>query len=883
MNNIGNDNYRPGLKPPEPIKRSSGWLSSNMAQLMVFLNGLILTVTAFATLSVFIDEIVKDGLSRATHEVRQHIVSGYGEAERSMRALSAVIAAPDAISMSEVTKYINQDISGSKYFDQIYWVRKQQGGSWQIFPVLKKKNHSNDIYIEKNFIDFIKAQTQGKPKDIHITTSLPNAERQVEDNEALVFDRPFAMIRVQGSPLNPDGYVVGITHLHNIIQPYWLEERKAVNDVQVVDTQIDLPIYSYQRIREGNNAMPVSRYTSIFSSSFGDKKIDIKVDLVIDTREAFLQKIPLLMLLFGVTLTLIGTLYVRNNQSQSQKLASMNKELAHKNFELNQEMTERERLNNVIQKSARENRAIINAVSDIIFEVSVDGTILFLNQAWKKVTGFEDERSIGRNLFDLIYVQDQEEQRHNFELLVRGQKSSYRAFTRLRSSDGAFRAVEIAVSMMRQDENKEMRVVGTITDVEERRRAERALSEAEKKYRAIVENAAGGIYQVTPEGQFLSANPAFARIIGYETPEEVLRYIEKAQDQLYVDPVARERILNEVNNEDMMKSVESQVNRKDGNVIWVSENIRPVRDDDGTLLFFEGSMEDVDQRKKAEIALKEAKVMSDLANRAKSEFLANMSHELRTPLNSVIGFSEIIKNEAFGELPNKEYKEYATDIYESGNNLLKVINEILDVSRIEAGERTLNETAINAQQIIRSCLNLMETKLKANGMRVENKVTDSLVSFIGEAQAVKQMLLNLMSNAIKFSPPNSFMMVDAEVDSKGRLRLSVTDTGIGLTDEELEKALSPFGQVDTEHKRSKSGTGLGLTLVKSLIELHGGELEIVSQKGIGTTATLIFPAKRVATNRPAKPSRDEEIEEKLHEAQGVIEVADTRETDKEDI
>ena len=883
MNNVGNDNYRPGLKPPEPIRRSSGWLSGNMAQLMVFLNGLILTVTAFATLSVFIDEIVKDGLNRSTHEVQQHIISGYEEAERSMRALSAIVSAPDNISITEVSKYINEDISGAEYFDQIYWIRRQKEGLWYIVPVLENKKYSDSFYIEKNFIDFVRSQTSGEAKEMYITTSLPHVKQAVENEGAIVYDRPFALIRVQGEQADPEGYLVGITHLNNIIHTGWLKERTSVYDVQVVDTVVDLPIYSYQQMQENRKSMPTSRYTSIFSGAFGDKKVDIKVDLSIDTRAAFLQKIPLLMLLFGVTLTLIGTLYVRNNQSQSQKLASMNKELAHKNFELNQEMTERERLNNVIQKSARENRAIINAVSDIIFEVSVDGTILFLNESWKKVTGFEDERSIGRNLFDLIYVQDQEEQKHNFDLLVRGQKSSYRAFTRLRSADGSFRAIEIAVSMMRQDENKEMRVVGTITDVEERRRAERALSEAEKKYRAIVENAAGGIYQVTPEGQFLSANPAFARIIGYDTPEEVLRYIEKAQDQLYVDPVARERILNEIISEDTMKSVESQVTRKDGNVIWVSENIRPVRDDDGTLLFFEGSMEDVDQRKKAEIALKEAKVESDLANRAKSEFLANMSHELRTPLNSVIGFSEIIKNEAFGELPNKEYKEYATDIYESGNNLLKVINEILDVSRIEAGERTLNETAINAQQIIRSCLNLMETKLKANGMRVENKVNDSLVSFIGEAQAVKQMLLNLMSNAIKFSPPNSFMMVDAEIDSKGRLRLSVTDTGIGLTDDELEKALSPFGQVDSEHKRSKSGTGLGLTLVKSLIELHGGELEIVSQKGIGTTATLIFPAKRVATNRPAKPNRDKEIEEKLHEAQEVIEVAETQNADSQEI
>jgi PAS domain S-box-containing protein len=536
----------------------------------------------------------------------------------------------------------------------------------------------------------------------------------------------------------------------------------------------------------------------------------------------------------------------------------MNKELAHKNFELNQEISERERLNQVIQNSAREHRAIINAVSDIIFEVSLDGKILFLNEAWNKVTEFELERSIGRNLFDLIYTQDQDEQRHNFTLLTQGKKKSYRVFTRLRSADGSFRAIELAVSMLRQGDNQDMRVVGTITDVEERRRAERALSEAEKKYRAIVENAAGGIYQVTPEGQFLSANPALAKIIGYDSPEEVLRDVESAQDQLYVDKEGRAKFLSDISVLDISKNYEGQIKRKDGQIIWVSENIRPVKDDEGTLLFFEGSMEDVDQRRKAELALKDAKIESDLANRAKSEFLANMSHELRTPLNAVIGFSEIIKNESFGPLPSEEYKDYANSIYDSGQNLLNVINDILDVSRIEAGDRTLNEGVVKVSEIVDSCLSLMDTKIKNNKIQLQNKVAQSDLSFIGEKHAVKQMLLNLISNAVKFSPENSLIMLDAELDSKSRLRLSVTDTGIGMNEYELKKALSPFGQIDTEHNRSKSGTGLGLTLVKSLMELHGGEFEIVSQKGIGTTATLIFPTKRVARAKPQAAKNPED-------------------------
>jgi PAS domain S-box-containing protein len=845
MNAVGNDNYRADLKPPEPIKRSGGWLSSNMAQLMVFLNGLILTITAFATLSVFIDEIVKDGFIKTTDEVEQYIDVSYVEAERSLNALAAIVSMSKNGSDQVIKDYMEKESSGSAYINEVYLVFEGES------PSSVKTLHGDAKFLKSfnsnlAFKDFIHLQVNSESKDIHLAVSLPNIKPDAVENDEKVdvHQRSFALIKSANMSDGTMFYIVGVTNFNNILPSEWVFKRSVITDIQITDTKSDFPIYSYRPKDVGSRQDTL--YTNLFTTNIADRSFNVKIDMMIHARESFLKKIPLLMLLFGITLTLIGTLYVRNNQTQSKKLSTMNKELAHKNFELNQEVSERARLSQVIQQSERENRSIINSVSDIIFELSNDGKILFLNDAWNVVTGFESERSIGRNLFDLLYVPDQDAQKESFQNLLSGKGKSYRSFTRLRSADGSFRAIELAMSMTRQDDNNKTRVVGTITDVEERRRAERALSEAEKKYRTIVENAAGGIYQVTPDGQFLSANPAMAKILGYNTPEEVLRDVDKEQNKHYIDVPARNKFLADITALDITKNIESQITRKDRSVIWVRENVRPVRDDEGTLLFYEGSMEDVDQRKKAEIALTQAKIDSDLANRAKSEFLANMSHELRTPLNAVIGFSEIIKNEAFGKLPNKEYKEYADDIHDSGNKLLRVINEILDVSRIEAGERTLNETVVKVKDTVKSCLDLIEGKLKSTGTRVENKIKDDDLGFIGEVQSVKQMLLNLMSNAMKFSTDNSFMMIDAEIDSTGRLRLSVTDTGMGMNDEELEKALSPFGQVDTDLNRSKSGTGLGLTLVKSLIELHGGALEMVSQKGIGTTATLIFPAKRVA-------------------------------------
>ena len=861
--NIGNDNYKPGLKPPEPINPSyGGWLSSSMAQLMVFLNGLVLTLTAFATLSIFVDELIKENLSRASREVHEHIASNYKDAEQSLQAVAVIANTLNTEQITQLREFVSNHQEQKAYFKEVYWVYRQadsaddagvvaQPFEWKIAS-LKNGESSKLISMvspdeKKRFTDFVLLQGTNRKVNNFVIPTLPQIKKQgsdINDDANMAYGHVFAMV----SKVANGGYIVGLSSIGDIVTTEWFEQRPFLQMVDVVDLQADLSFYTFQL--GGNGVQP--QHTNSSALDMSDRNVEIRTGLNVGGREGFLQKIPFLMLLFGVTLTLIGTLYVRNNQSQSRKLADMNKELAHKNFELNQEMSERERLNQVIQKSAQDNRSIINAVSDIIFETTIDGTIIFLNDTWKKVTGFELERSIGRNLFDLIYTQDQEEQKYNFEEFVKGQKSSYRAFTRLRSADGSFRAVELTISMLRQDESKDLRVVGTVTDVEDRRRAERALGEAERKYRAIVENAAGGIYQVTPEGQFLSANPALAKILGFETPEEVLRDINKAQSQLYVDTEKRERFLSDIKALNVSRYFEGRIRRKDGKKIWVNENVRPVKDDEGNLLYFEGSMEDVDQRKKAEIALTEAKIESDLANKSKSEFLANMSHELRTPLNSIIGFSEIIKNEAFGKLVQDEYKEYATDIYKSGKRLLDVINEILDVSRIQVGERTLNEGLVNVKEVVQDCLGLVEGKIKSTRTRIENKTLHSDLSFVGEEHAVKQMLLNLMSNAMKFSPDGSMMMLDAELDAQGRLRLSVTDTGVGLNENEIEKALSPFGQLDTELNRSKSGTGLGLTLVKTLVGLHGGELELVSQKGIGTTVTLIFPEKRVAASLKKK-------------------------------
>lgn len=845
---IGNDNYRPGLSPPKAVRGGTGWLSSNIAQLMVFLNGLILTIVAFATLSIFIEEIVQEGFESASQDVQGHISQNYSNAEDALSSLAYVMKQYNDV--SKIAEYLDGSDRHHKYFGSIYLAEKYSG-NWQV-----KKVHAQDGFIEGVPEEYVSADivaVLNKSNDDDVFVEGVSFEAGPYEPRDGILSGYYG-VRI---PLGNGRYVVGVGVYDSLMSLSWLENKGVIQTVSIVSELTKENFYFYRKIEDGGSYLADTyQAPSNVKVLLAGYPLDVRVTMRVGAREAFLRKIPYLMLLFGITLTLIGTLYVRNNQKQSMKLSEMNKELAHKNYELSQQMNERERLNKVIQKSARDNKAIVDAVSDIIFELSVDEKIVFLNESWKTVTGFDLEQSVGRNLFDLLYYQDQDEQKDNFEQLVKGQKKPYRAYTRLRTSDGTFRAVELTMSMIRQDENKDLRIVGTITDVEERRRAERALSEAEKKYRAIVENAASGIYQVTPEGQYLSANPALAKILGYSMPEDLLRNVADVTAEIYVDQLKREKLLKDIATAKAPKTSELQIKKPNGDVSWVHEYIRPVYDDESNLIFFEGNMEDVDQRKKAEIALMDAKVESDLANRSKSEFLANMSHELRTPLNSIIGFSEIIKTQAFGEIAEPKYLEYADSIYGSGNQLLRVINDILDVSRIDAGERTLNEGHINVSELVSSALALLSEKVETSQMEVHNRIIDSSLGLIGEAQAVKQMLINLLSNAIKFSPEGGVITLDSDVDSQGQLRLSITDTGVGLSEEEIEKALSPFGQLDTALNRDKSGTGLGLTLVKSLMRLHGGELDLVSQKGVGTTVTLVFPEKRVAMKKTSTEKKE---------------------------
>ncbi len=232
------------------------------------------------------------------------------------------------------------------------------------------------------------------------------------------------------------------------------------------------------------------------------------------------------------------------------------------------------------------------------------------------------------------------------------------------------------------------------------------------------------------------------------------------------------------------------------------------------------------------------------ASRAKNNFLALMSHELRTPLNAIIGFSQVLRDELFGPLGNERYSHYSGDIYSAGKHLLSLINDILDVSKAEAGKLDLHLEAVSLPQLIDQCVTLMEEKAREGQLTLATDCAESLPSLLGDEMKLKQIILNLVSNAIKFTPPGGEVSVGIYTASTGGLCLFVRDTGIGMPQELIPAAMEPFRQLGSPRARRFEGSGLGLSLVKSLAELHQAELAIQSEVGEGTEVRVLFPVSR---------------------------------------
>ena len=267
-----------------------------------------------------------------------------------------------------------------------------------------------------------------------------------------------------------------------------------------------------------------------------------------------------------------------------------------------------------------------------------------------------------------------------------------------------------------------------------------------------------------------------------------------------------------------------------------------VLDPSGTVIALTGAVNDVTRDKVIQRQLEDEKRKAERASRAKSEFMANMSHELRTPLNAIIGFSEVMRREMFGELGDNRYRDYAASILESGNHLLGLINDILDLAKVEAGKYKLREEVVDVAAVVDQCLKTLSVSFDRKALSLIRAIPDDLPGLSADRRVLQQILLNVLSNAVKFTDQGS---VTVEVSCENEFLIRIRDTGVGMAPNDISRAFEPFEQIESNAALSHEGTGIGLSLTKQLLEAHGGRLQLTSELGVGTTVEACFPESRI--------------------------------------
>jgi PAS domain S-box-containing protein len=395
--------------------------------------------------------------------------------------------------------------------------------------------------------------------------------------------------------------------------------------------------------------------------------------------------------------------------------------------------------------------------------------------------------------------------------------------------------------------NRVTAVLGVCHDVTGRVRAQQDGRRAEQMYRVMAEESSDIIMFYAPGGKILFASRALERILK-RTPDEIennFRALVHPDDDAVLESFSAPPV------PDVTRSATYRILHGDGHYVWIETTLRGVFDETGVYVNLISVSRDVTERKKYELEINAAREHAEAANRSKSRFLANMSHELRTPLNAIIGFTDLMRQEMFGPLGNERYEEYVTLIYDSGQLLLDLISDLLDMSKIEAGKLDLNMERLDLGGAVDDCIRLLQDRADNSGLELTTELPKARISLIADRRALKQILLNLLSNALKFTPAGGHIV--ASVKPAGdRAVLSVRDDGIGIPAADLPRIGKPFEQVAGDPMLAKPGTGLGLSLVRALAERHGGTMHIKSQEGTGTEVTVELPLTQAKSAKAKK-------------------------------
>jgi len=368
-----------------------------------------------------------------------------------------------------------------------------------------------------------------------------------------------------------------------------------------------------------------------------------------------------------------------------------------------------------------------------------------------------------------------------------------------------------------------------------------SLQESEARFKDFSESASDWFWEMDDELRFSYFSERFFEISGTQA-DDLMGKMRQNSGLDREDEKIKQNIADLTARREFKNFEHSRV-RPDGSVVHMSTTGKPVFDKDGNFNGYRGTGTDITERKTATDAVRVALMEAEQANQAKSEFLATMSHEFRTPLNAILGFSEMLETELFGPLGSKKYNEYSGDIYTSGQHMLALVNDVLDIAAIEAGKRLYFKEPIVVNDLLSDCLRQAEKPAGDDDIDLSLALLDDDMIFYADKRSLTQIIQNLLSNAVKFTDKNGAVELSAKVSDQV-LTIRVKDSGVGIPPDKLPTITEPFSQTHDDPHRAQQGTGLGLSIVKSLVEAHDGTLSIESEVGQGTTVTLTFALQR---------------------------------------
>ena len=538
------------------------------------------------------------------------------------------------------------------------------------------------------------------------------------------------------------------------------------------------------------------------------------------------------------------------------------------------DITQRKQAEEALQDSETKFRAFLQSASEAIIISNANGEIVVFNAKAEELFGYADTEVLGRTIEFLMPERyHQSHVRHRAAYQAHPSKRSMSGTKNLfaRRKDKTEFPIEAGLSFIKTKDGTF--VMTFLTDITKRKKAEdeirrlnesleRRAVESETRFQQIVELAEEGIWVIDSEAKTTYVNQAIERMLGYSESEMLGCYLSdflSEPEQKRCCPLINFASLSQV------ERCELKLKTKTDKDVWVYMSASPALDENGKMLWSCVLVYDITERKQAEEQLRESSERISLANaelaratRLKDEFLANMSHELRTPLNAILGLSEALQEEVYGDLTPRQRKSIVT-IEQSGQHLLELINDILDLSKIESGKMELEIASVSLENLCESSLTFVKQQAHQKRIKLNFKVAAGIEEIELDERRMRQVLVNLLSNAVKFTPEGGEVSLEVEADSDGEsLQLSVIDTGIGIASENLNQLFKPFVQLDSSLSRRYAGTGLGLALVRRIVEIHGGSISVESEVGQGSRFTINLPWKEPDRITPYLEEREPE-------------------------